>query len=204
MKRKVASFCLLSVLWGCGEEAPPHTVTEFMEDPILLEATMVRCAQDRAASRYEPECVNASEAVNRIAAARERGRREELEAESERKRQALRRAQQAAADVRRRAQEAQKRQEETDYFGEFDSLPPDHEPLRDEAPATGDGAESAGIGSADTESAPEAHPPGNPQPTPGAASLAERGTGVTESDTNVSTEAGAEEPAAYPTPAVEN
>lgn len=125
MKRTVAAVCLLSVLGACGEETPPHTVLQFIEDPILLEATMVRCGQDRAASRYEAECINARDAVDYLAAAREQARREELEAESERKREALRRAQQAAADARRRLQEAREREEEAAYYGVFEPLPPE-------------------------------------------------------------------------------
>lgn len=96
------------------------SVAEFMENPRLLEATMVRCAQNRAESRYLAECVNARDAVNRIEAAEEKTRREELEKQSERKRQALRRTQEAAAEARRRALEAEKRREEEDYLGIFD------------------------------------------------------------------------------------
>jgi hypothetical protein len=133
------------VLAACGEEAPPRSVSEFMEDPILLEATMVRCGQDRAASRYDAECINASNAVDRLAAAREQARRQEFEAESERKRQALRGAQQAAADARRRAQEAAKRREEAAKFGDFEPLPPEEEDAAQEQeipPASDDAAEN--------------------------------------------------------------
>jgi multidrug efflux pump subunit AcrA (membrane-fusion protein) len=137
------AICVLSVLVACGEEPPPRSVTEFMDDPILLEATIVRCGQDRAASRYDAECVNARDAVDRLAAAREQARRAELEARSEQKRQALRRAQQAAAEARRRAQEARQRREEAEYYGEFEPLPPGDEqtespqlpePARDDSP----------------------------------------------------------------------
>jgi hypothetical protein len=114
---------VLSALAACGEEPAPHSVGEFIEDPILLEATMVRCGQDRAASRYEPECINARDAAGAMAKAREEASRRELETESERKRQALRRAQEAAAAARRRVQEAQRKKEEAEYYGEFDPLP---------------------------------------------------------------------------------
>jgi hypothetical protein len=163
MKRTVALLFVLSLLTACGKETPPHTVAEFMEDPILLEATMVRCGQDRSATRYEAECINASDAVDRIAAAKEQERRKELEAESERKRQALRRAQEAAADARRRAQEAEKRREEAAYYGEFDPLPPkDEEPGEDGPPA---GEDESG-NRAGTATPPENGLPENPQPVP--------------------------------------
>jgi hypothetical protein len=112
---------ILVMLFACSEEPPPVSVAEFMEQPRLLEATMVRCAQNRSESRYLVDCINARDAVNRIEAAQERTRRQDLESQSERKRQALRRTQQAAAEARRRTKEAQRLQEEQEYLGLFDS-----------------------------------------------------------------------------------
>ena len=112
---------ILVMLFACSEEPPPVSVAEFMEQPRLLEATMVRCAQNRSESRYLVECINARDAVNRIEAAQARTRRQDLESQSERKRQALRRTQQAAAEARRRTQEAQSLREEQEYLGLFDS-----------------------------------------------------------------------------------
>lgn len=104
------------LLGACAEEPPPISATEFMENPRLLEATMVRCAQNRAESRYIAECMNARDAVNRLEATAERTRREGLEKQSERKRQALRRTQEAAAEARRRSLEEQRRREEEEYL----------------------------------------------------------------------------------------
>lgn len=111
----------LSLLAGCGKEPPPRTVAEFLENRILLEATMVRCGENRNMSKYEAECVNAREAINRIAAEEEKDRRAELEAQSERKRRALRRTQQAAAEAKRRAADARRRKAEAEYLGVFES-----------------------------------------------------------------------------------
>ena len=116
----IASLFGLMLLAACGEEPPPISVGEFMENPRLLEATMVRCAQNRSESRYLVECINARDAVNRIEAAQEKLRREEFEKQSERKRQALRRTQEAAAEARRRALDAQRRRETEDYLGIYD------------------------------------------------------------------------------------
>ena len=80
---------------------------------------MVRCAQDRSRTKYEVECGNAREAVNRMAAAEEESRKQELDRQSERKRRALRRTQQAAADARRRSAEMQKLREEAEYLSQF-------------------------------------------------------------------------------------
>ena len=91
-----------------------------MENGVLLDATMVRCAANRSASKYEPACVNAREAINRIATAEEETRRAALEKESERKRRALRRAQEAASQARRRAEEAERLREEAAYIAQFE------------------------------------------------------------------------------------
>lgn len=116
----------LGLLGACAKEIPPRTTTEFLENPILLEATMVRCAQDRSRTKYEAECVNAREAVNRMAAAEEEDRKHELDRQSERKRQALRRTQQAAADARRRSAEMQRLREEAEYLSQFSAVPVDN------------------------------------------------------------------------------
>lgn len=112
------------MLAGCAEEPPPRSVSEFVENPILLEAAMVRCAQDRSKTRYEPECVNARQAASRIQAKKEAEARAALEARSDSKRAALRRTQQAAAEARRRAAEARRLREEAEYLAQFGVLPP--------------------------------------------------------------------------------
>lgn len=118
--RLTTCLCSLVLLFACSEEPPPVSVAEFMENPRLLEATMVRCAQNRSESRYLVECINARDAVNRIEAKQEKTRREDLESQSERKRQALRRTQQVAAEARRRTEEARRLREEREYLGNFD------------------------------------------------------------------------------------
>ena len=122
MKIVRVTICMsgLAIMAGCSEPPPPVSVTEFMENPRLLEATMVRCGQNRSEMKYESECVNAREAVNRLEIVAERERRQQLEAQSERKRQALRRTQEAAAAARRRSEEERRRREEAEYLGLFD------------------------------------------------------------------------------------
>jgi hypothetical protein len=122
--RLVFIFGVFSLLAGCTEEPPPRSVGEFLENRILLEATMVRCGENRNQSKYDSECVNAREAINRIAVEEEKARRQELEAQFERKRKSLRRTQEAAAEARRRAAEARRRQEEAEYLGVYDEMTP--------------------------------------------------------------------------------
>lgn len=118
-KRLTMLLCGILTLAGCEKEPPARTVTEFIDNPILLEAAMVRCSQDRAKTRYDAECINARQAVARVQAKEEAAEKAALEARSESKRQALRRTQAAAAEARRRAAEAQRLREETEYLAQF-------------------------------------------------------------------------------------
>lgn len=123
----IVIISVFGMLAACSKELPPRTVSEFRENSILLEATMVHCAQNRSLRKYEVECVNAREAINLIAREEAEASRERLEAQSERKRRALRRAQEAAAEARRRAAAAEKQRLEAEYLGQFDALPVDQE-----------------------------------------------------------------------------
>lgn len=138
MKRHLTySTCGFLLIAGCAKETPPVSVTELVENPILLEATMVRCAQDRSRTRYDAECVNARAAVDRIQAKEEAAAKAALEARSESKRKALRRTQEAAAEARRRAAEAQRQREEAEYLAQFGVLPDDDSPNEDVPPEPG-------------------------------------------------------------------
>lgn len=123
----------IAIIAGCAEPPAPRSVQEFLDNPIVLEAALVRCSRNRSETRYEAECVNAREANKIVAAREEAERRAEFEAQSERKRQALRRAQEAAAEARRRAAAAQKRREEAAYLAQFGQLPPDDSQQTEEA-----------------------------------------------------------------------
>lgn len=112
----------LLMLVACTKEPPPRSITEFVENPMMLEAAMVRCAQNRSETRYDAECVNARQAAARVQAREEAASRAALEAESERKRKALRRTQAAAAEARRRAERAR---EEAEYIAEYGIEPLD-------------------------------------------------------------------------------
>jgi hypothetical protein len=126
--RATSLLCGFALLVGCAEEVPPTSVQDYLDDPITLEATVVRCAVNRSETRYEAECVNARQAISIIEAKEERHRRDSFEAESNKKRQALRRTQQAAAEARRRAEDLERRRKEAEYLAQFGELPPRDEP----------------------------------------------------------------------------
>lgn len=122
--RFVLLLCGTALVAGCAEEPQPRSVAELLEDPIILEAAMVRCNANRVETRYDAECVNARQAVSILEAKEDRERAKAFEAQSQRKREALRRTQRAAAEARRRVQEAERRREEAAYLAQFGELPP--------------------------------------------------------------------------------
>ena len=123
-RRLIFLLAATLLLTACAEDKVPRSVTEFVEDPILLEAAIVRCSRNREASRYDEECINAREAVKRIEAEEDAIRRSELEARSEAQRRALRRRQEAQVEARRLAEEERQRREEAEYLAQFGVLPP--------------------------------------------------------------------------------
>ena len=125
MIRHLALLVIGTVLIaGCNKPPPPRSSTEFIDNPMLLEAAMVRCAQDRAQSRYDAECVNARAAAERIQVKEEAKHQAELEKQSERKRNDLRRTQEAVAEARRRVLADAENRKEAEYLAQFGELPP--------------------------------------------------------------------------------
>lgn len=125
IERLTILVCAFGLLAACTEEPPPPTIAEFMENPVLLDATIVQCGRHRSETRYDPECVNARDAADRLAVAAEEARREELKAQSERKQEAVRRAQEAVAEASRRAREAEQQQQTAAYLNQFGVVPAD-------------------------------------------------------------------------------
>ncbi len=120
----IALTAALVFLAACTEPAPPRSVSTFLEYPNKLEAALVRCTRNRSESRYDTECLNAREAVKIIEAKVESMRRADLELQSKRKRDALRRTQRAATEARRRRAENIARREEAAYLAQFGVMPP--------------------------------------------------------------------------------
>jgi hypothetical protein len=114
----------ISLLAACAEDRPPRSAADFMANPMMLEAAMVRCSENRNATRYDPECVNARQASQLIESKDDAVRRAEQEARSERKRQAFRGTQEAAAQARQRVADAERRRIEAEYLAQFGVAPP--------------------------------------------------------------------------------
>lgn len=120
-------------LAGCEkDDSPVRSVQEFLDNPMLLEAAMVRCQRDRAETRYDKECINAREAVRIVEAEEEAVRRADLEAQSEAKRRELRNLQEAEAEARRIADEQERQREAAEYHAQFGESPPPQDTQEDE------------------------------------------------------------------------
>lgn len=120
-------LCGLGFAVACSEEPPPRSADYFARNPIVLEAVVVRCNENRYETRYDVECINAREAARRISPKKEAERRAALEAQSEAKREALRATQEAIAEQQRRAADAEKERAEAEYLAQFGELPPQQE-----------------------------------------------------------------------------
>jgi len=127
----------IGLLAACSEERAPRSTLEFLENPIMLEAAMVRCSQDRVATRYDAECINARQAVRQMEAKEDVAGKAELERRSESKRQALRRTQEAASQARRRAAENERLRKEAEYLAQFGVAPPINGGTMDDEPEIG-------------------------------------------------------------------
>ncbi len=66
-----ASGCLLAVIAatsGCSpRRIPPMTVTDLMEDRVMLDGVLMKCNQDKTKARIDADCLNARIAIERLA-----------------------------------------------------------------------------------------------------------------------------------------
>lgn len=161
--RSFFTVVIVVAIAGCAEEPVPPSVGEYVADKILLDAAMARCAQNRATMKYEPECVNAREAASILAREAETERRNQLEAQSERKRAALRRAQEAADEARRRSVEVARMREEAAYLAQF----------------SGSGEATPTPTGEDGEPVAQPSPTADPSPVPEETPVAEYGAPIT-------------------------
>ncbi len=80
------------IFMGCAEpEKPPTSTATLIEDPAVLDAVLTRCTVGDEDFRASQECTNARRAVDAVAAGEAEKEQVDLEAQSERKRAALRR-----------------------------------------------------------------------------------------------------------------
>ena len=113
---RAARTCLgllgLGLLLTACEKPRPRTFSDFMDDQIAREGTLVRCDTAPDVTQQDIECANARRAEATIALRLERERREQLELESQRKidelSQRIAERERLARDAAREAVEAQR------------------------------------------------------------------------------------------------
>ncbi len=111
-------------LAGCEGERP-RSYSEYLEDPIAREATLLRCNADRERSRGDAECINAKRAAAALAAQEDGNKRKRFEEQSDRKREALRARIAARQAAELRVQEDAKRRADAAYEQNWTSAPGD-------------------------------------------------------------------------------
>jgi hypothetical protein len=107
IKLFAAGGCLGAMLLASAacspRRIPPMTVTDLMEDRVVLDGVLMKCNQNPSKARTDTDCLNARIAIDRIAASRSDPAEEEKRmAEFERSREQLRSTQEKL----RREQEA--------------------------------------------------------------------------------------------------
>jgi hypothetical protein len=110
MKSIAACGCLVAMLLASAacspRRIPPMTVTDLMEDRVVLDGVLMKCNQNPSKARTDADCLNARIAISRLASrtdpAEEAKRTEEFERSREQLRstqEKLRREQEAKTKV---------------------------------------------------------------------------------------------------------
>jgi hypothetical protein len=70
-KTITASGCLLVIIAATSacspRRIPPTTVTDLMEDRVMLDGVLMKCNQDKTKARNDADCLNARIAIERLA-----------------------------------------------------------------------------------------------------------------------------------------
>jgi len=102
----VACGCLGAVILaaaGCSpRRIPPMTVTDLMEDRVVLDGVLMKCNQNSSKAHTDTDCINARIAIERLASRSEPAQEAKRREDFERSREQLRMTQ----DKLRQQQEA--------------------------------------------------------------------------------------------------
>jgi hypothetical protein len=70
-KSIVANGCLIAVVVATSacspRRIPPMTVTDLMEDRVMLDGVIMKCNQNKSKARTDADCLNARIAIERLA-----------------------------------------------------------------------------------------------------------------------------------------
>jgi hypothetical protein len=106
IKPIVACGCLGAVILAMAacspRRIPPTTVTDLMEDRVMLDGVLMKCNQNPSKARTDSDCLNARIAIERLASQNEPAKEAKRMEEFEQTRERLRLAQ----EKQRREQES--------------------------------------------------------------------------------------------------
>ena len=107
-KSIIACGCMAAVISICAacspRRMPALTVTDLMEDRVMLDGVLMKCNQNPSKARSDSDCVNARIAIERLASRNEPAEEAKRAEDFERSREQLRQAQ----EKQRLAEEAKK------------------------------------------------------------------------------------------------
>jgi hypothetical protein len=97
IKSIVACGCVAAVISVCAACSPRHmpalTVTDLMEDRVMLDGVLMKCNQAPSKARTDSDCINARIAIERLASRNEPAEEAKRAEDFERSRELLRQAQ---------------------------------------------------------------------------------------------------------------
>lgn len=65
---RLTAIAVVTLLAACSQQLPPRSISTLVSDPAVLQGVLFRCNQLQNAALRDPECRNAREAVDRLAA----------------------------------------------------------------------------------------------------------------------------------------
>lgn len=136
---------LALLLAGCTEPPKPRSVAEFMENEIALYGALTRCENDPSAAT-DPECRNARQAAERIAAIEERALLKAREQAFESARAEYRQRLDRERDLRIKAEAEAEAARLERLIGPASTTLPDDDATPAEGESGGEGDEPAGQG----------------------------------------------------------
>jgi hypothetical protein len=134
-KSIVACGCLVAVIAATAacspRRIPPMTVTDLMEDRVMLDGVLMKCNQNKAKARSDADCLNARIAIGRLASQHDNSADEAKRIEAfERTREQLRTAQE------KQRQQQQAKTKVDVYHMPLVPVEPPTPPTTEPAPAT--------------------------------------------------------------------
>lgn len=102
---RLAVAAAVILLAACSQQLPPRSISTLVSDPTVLQGVLFRCNQLQNAALRDPECRNAREAVDRLAA-------EEMITQPDEKQAAVDAGFEKAREARRARDEREREQQE--------------------------------------------------------------------------------------------